>query len=358
MPRTKKPKKKISKNELRVLSCVPKQKYTVKEKIDWLWEQARKEVDIIVTPQEYFGGAVIHPDDRISFTEEELLPTLSEIAVETNTALVVGVEESHSEMDVNVEAVWVITEKGKLIDKYFKFALPKYDHVCTSGFGNIVPEIDFTNRIKTTELRGAKISIIFCWEAYSDVLWHNLGRLKPDMVFSMIKFGVNAWPKVKKNPKTNTSDVVGFGYGTWAEDGKWRERLRVASLWQVKCPIINSTNSWGLKPISMPLCGTIAEIPGQVEESFWHPTKEEKLKEIPEKVIIDTVNLDRVRCSVENKFTYADAVGEFPPYDIGKYTMHLKIARIEDRILSGKEEELVNKKLVKTGKNKKGMGLV
>lgn len=354
MGRSTKPKQETKGHTLKILSCVPKQLRTVKEKTDWIQKQCTENnIDILVTPQEYYGGAVINPDGRKSFKEEELLPQLSKIARKTDTALVVGVEEDFE--TENKEAIWIINEKGELIDKYFKFALPAYDHVCTKGFGDIVPETDFSNRFRTTELRGAHISVVFCWEAYSDLLWTGLGILKPDIIFSMIKFGVNAWPQVKLNKKKGVKEVVGFGYGTWKEDGKWRERLRVASLWQVKCPIISSTNSWDLRPISMPLCGCIAEIPGQAEESFWHPQKEEKLKEIPEKVIIDTINVDAVRASLRSKFEYADAIGHFPPFDIGKYTMHLKINRIEDRILSGREQNLVEKTMKKKGP--KGFGL-
>ena len=339
-------------HKLKILSCVPRQMNTIEDKIEWLEEQCAKDVDIVVTPQEFFGGAVNMPKKK-AFTEKELMPALSTIAKSNSTAIVIGVEEQFE--DCNKEAIWIINEKGKLIDKYFKFALPAYDHVCTKGFGDIVPETNLENRLRLTELRGAQIGIVFCWEAYCDVLWSGLGIMKPDLIFSLIKFGVNAWPKNKLNTRTGFKEVIDFGYGTWKEDGGWRDRLRVASLWQVKCPIINSTNSWNLRPISMPCCGTIAELPGQATESFWHPTKEEKLKVVPEKIIIDEIDIDAVRGSLKSKFEYADAVGHFPPFEIGKYTMHLKINRITDRVLSGREQKVVNKEMKKRGKG--GLGL-
>ena len=215
----------------------------------------------------------------------------------------------------------------------YKFALPRYDHINTNGFGNVTPEDNIEHRFKTFKLYNLNVGAIFCWEVYSDVLWTGLSILKPDVVFSMIKFGVNAWPKINTIKKLKT--VVGFGYGRWADkdDGGWIERLHVANKWQVKCPIINSTNSWNLNPRSMPICGTISNLDGQAVADYWYPQKQDKLKKIPEKIIISTIDEQRVRGVLKNKFAYANAVGVFPPFSIEKYTMHLKINRIEDRLL-------------------------
>jgi hypothetical protein len=167
--------------------------------------------------------------------------------------------------------------------------------------------------------------------------------MKPDLVFNLIKFGPNAWPKVEKIKGLNT--VVGFGYGRWAEtdDGGWIDRLKMANVWQVKCPIITSTNSWNLNPRCMPLCGIISGIPGQAEDDHWYPRKADGLKEIPSTIVISEIDPNKIRASVMNKFVYKDLVGTLPPMEIGKYTMHLKINRIETRILAGKELKM-NKK--------------
>lgn len=274
------------------------------------------------------------------FTKEELFPKLRSIAQQRKCALVVGLVQKDDD-GLNREAIWFLEKDGTLVGRLNKFALPKYDHVVTKGGGDIVPETDFSNRFKVFDLAGLRVSAMFCWEVYSDLLWTGLGLLKPDVVFSMIKFGPNSWPIVKK--KNGRSMVVDFGYGSWTEEGGWIERLRVASKWQVKCPIVCSTNTWNLKSRSMPLCGTICEIPGQAEETLWHPTKEMKMKTIPEHIQVDTINPAAVQAVLQNKWKYKDVIGEFPPFDVGKFTMMLKMNRIEDRIISGKEQTVTDK---------------
>ncbi len=330
---------------MKILSMVPVQHYTFEDKFKYISGLLRKHSpDMLVTPQEYFGGAVIRLH-QLSFTQDELLPKLSRLANKYKCGLIVGVVEKIGK--INKEAIWFIDRDGSLKGTLYKFALPKYDHVLTKGYGDIVPELDFENRFRTFSICDINVTGFFCWEVYSNILWSGLSLCKPDIVFSMIKFGVNAWPVVKKNEKTGKKDVVDFGYGTWSENGGWIERLLMANKWQVKCPIVCSTNSWNIRPISMPLCGTISLIDGQAEHTFWHPAKEDKLKEIPEKIIVDEIDVNKVRYALKNKFEYKDMVGEFPPYSLGKFTMMMKINRLEDRLLTGKESKKVEKHLNK-----------
>ena len=285
------------------------------------------------------------------FTRDELYPEIRKLAKEYNCAFILGLVEKMDD-GFNREVIWFVDEKGELQGTQTKFALPRYDHIVTKGFGDIVPETDFINRIKVFELKGMQVAGMFCWEVYSDLLWTGLGLLKPDIVFSLIKFGVNAWPKVRK--VDGQMAVVDFGYGSWSEDGGWVNRLRMANVWQVKCPIICATNSWNLRPISMPLCGCISGIDGQAEDTLWHPTKEDKLKKIPEKVVVDEINPKAVQAALMNKFVYKDIVGEFPPFSLGRFTMMLKINRIEDRLLCGREAKTAEKEM---SKREGGFGL-
>lgn len=339
-------------SNVKVLSCVPRQLGNTKAKLSWLRTVCEKHnPDILVTPQEFFGGAVIMPDQK-QFTQAELYPKIQKISREYNCAFVISLVELFED-GLNREVIWFIEKGGELRGKQSKFALPRYDHISTNGSGDIIPETNFMNRFQTFEISGITVAGIFCWEVYSDILWTGLGLLKPDLVFSLIKFGVNAWPKVRKQNGKNT--VIDFGYGSWSEDGGWIDRLRMANVWQVKCPIICSTNSWNLRPISMPLCGCISGIDGQAENTLWHPTKQDKLKKIPEKIIVDYINPSAVQAALQNKFIYKDVIGNFPPFSIGRFTMMLKINRIEDRILSGREDKTVGKSVAKV---KGGFGLL
>lgn len=331
----------------RVLSCIPEQLSDTDEKIKWYRKQIKKhQPDIFVFPQEFFGGIVMMPHKK-EFHKKELLHILQKDAAKNNCAMAVGVVEKDDDGPFNKEVIWYIDESGEYLGQVQKMALPRYDHISTKGGGNIEPETQWENRFKTFTLHGMECTSIFCWEAFSDLLWSGIALCKPDLVFSQIKFGANSWPKVKPN-KDKIKMVEGFGYGSWPKEPYewhevWMERLFFASRWQVKCPVINSTNSWNLRPISMPLAGTICTLDGQAEHSLWYPTKEMGLKQIPEKIIVDEIDRDRIRASTINKFIYKDMVGEFPPFSLAKYTMMLKINRLQDRIIEGKEQKNIEK---------------
>lgn len=330
----------------RILSCIPAQLTDFQEKLDWLESIAEKyKPHIMVLPQEYEGGAVMMPHRR-DITFDELFPTLSKLCKKNNMALVIGVQERNSDGS-NSSAIWFINEVGIYLGRLVKFALPRYDHITTHGFGNVTPEIDFDNRFKTFKLHNLETSAIFCWEVYSDILWAGLGILKPDIIFNLVKFGPNAWPKVEKIKGKQT--VTGFGYGKWGEtdDGGWINRLRMASTWQVKCPIVTSTNSWNLNPRCMPMAGTISEIDGQAAQDVWYPQKEDKLKEIPEKIIISEIDELKVRAALENKFIYKELTGEFPPYSLGRFTMMLKMNRIQSRLIRDTGKPITTKQIEK-----------
>lgn len=340
---------------MRILSCVPKQSATADSKLKWIRSTIKKnEPDILVTPQEFFGGAFSMPT-KISFTFKELFPQLKKIAKTYKCALVVGVLEAFPK-SFNKEAIWFIDEGGEFLGALYKIALPRYDHVCTKGYGNVEPETEWENRFKVFELRGLRVSGMFCWEVFSDILWSGLALLKPDIVFSLIKFGVNSWPQVEK--KKGKQVVKGFGYGSYPKslmDELWIQRLYMANRWQVKCPIICSTNSWNIRAISLPLCGTISSLDGQADDTLWLPEKGVKI--IPEKIVVDEIDRNKIRYALENKFTYKDVVGEFPPFSLAKYTMMLKINRLQDRLASGREQENVEKAKQRIRKEDSGFGL-
>ena len=320
----------------RIVSCVPKQMTDTQEKLQWLESVCHSfHPHILVTPQEFFGGTVMMHHKR-DFKFNELFPQLSKMCKRHKTGMAVGVQQRDDD-GTNRTAIWFINEDGEYLGRVCKFALPRYDHVGTNGAGEVTPETDFENRFKVFKIHNLVVSAIFCWEVYSDILWTGLGIMKPDLIFSMIKFGPNAWPQIET--RRGQKFVSGFGYGKWAEEdeGGWIARLKMANVWQVKCPIVCSTNSWNLNPRCLPMCGTISGIDGQAPNDVWYPRKEDKLKSIPEKIIVTEINENAIRAAMQNKYLYKDLVGEFPPMSIAKFTMHLKINRIETRILKGSE---------------------
>ena len=320
---------------VRVLSSVPRQHTTFQDKMEWLRQtHAQYAPDIIVTPQEFFGGIVMMPNHP-TFRKHELLPSLQEFCTERDCGLVVGVLLHDDQIKKNREVMWFIDRDGTFQGELTKFALPKYDQAVTGGRGNVVPETDINNRFVCFEICGLVVTGIFCWEVFSNILWTGLGLLKPDVVFSLLKFGPNSWPIVKKIRGMNT--ITEFGYGNRPNlEHFWIQRLRVASEWQVKCPIVNSTNSWNLRPRSIPICGTICEIPGQAKPTLRYPSNDGE--EIPEIIQVDELNPNAIRAALQHKITYKRVVGEWPPFSLIDYTMLLKVRRVEDRILAGRGE--------------------
>lgn len=326
---------KPEKNIIKVLSCIPEQKYTYQEKLTWLDETAKLNpgVDIFVTPQEYFGGDVIMPE-KTAFEEGEILPDLLALSERHDMAFIVGLVEKCVD-GKNRQRIWFMDHRaGGIVGKITKFALPSYTHVEAGGSYQIHPETDLRNRIGSFELRGAKVAGLFCWEVFSDFLWFAMGLDEPDFVVSMIKFGAMAYPKVEGSKKQGRR-VGGFGISS----GKnvWLERLIVASRWEVNCPIICSTNSWGLPASSEPLCGMVPDMLGV--SSLWKPPKAKKgLGAVNyERVVVDRLDLNHIRGLRKNRWQYLKEVGEFPPYEMRTFTMWTKIQRIE-RTLDGAEE--------------------
>lgn len=314
----------------RVLSCIPPQHRTEVEKFDWLYETAHTyQPDLFVTPQEFFGGAYIMPKKK-SFTRDELLPKIVALCAEFDMAMTLGLVEQ--EDGKNYERIWFIDPKEGLQGYVTKFALPRYDHVKTNGYGNITPETNFENRFKIFELKGARVTGIFCWEVYSNILWTGLALSQPDIVVSLIKFGSMSWPRIEKDINGQKA-ISGFGVASGHDN--WIERLEVASKWQVRCPIVCSTNSWDLTPRSQPCCGTVR---GIIDGgSLYVPPKGRGTpKQVEPKVVVDEFDLNHIRGVRLNKFAYADLVGVFPPYQLAEYTMLLKIGRIERDMIGGK----------------------
>ncbi len=319
----------------RVLSCIPPQHRTEKDKFDWMWATAKQyRPDLFVTPQEMLGGVYMMPHKK-AYEREELLPKVLELCKQFKMAMTLGVVER--EKGRNYERIWFLDPEKGYQGQVTKFALPRYDHVNARGYGHIVPETNFENRFKIFHLKGARVTGMFCWEVYSNILWTGLALAQPDFVVSLIKFGTMAWPKIQEGVGRQ-KEIAGFGIASGHDN--WVERLEVASKWQVRCPIIVSTNSWDLPARSRPCCGTVKGIID--EASLYTPPQGRGAPKLAEpKVVVDEFNLGHIRGLRLNKFAYKDLTGEFPPWMLSQYTMLLKIGRIEREMIG---EELIGQK--------------
>jgi len=102
---------------MRILSCIPRQMTDVKEKLEWLENICHSyHPDILVTPQEFFGGASMMLHDR-DFYFSDLFPKLSKIAKKYKTGLIIGVQQKDDDK-TNRTAIWFIKRAVKPIHRF------------------------------------------------------------------------------------------------------------------------------------------------------------------------------------------------------------------------------------------------
>lgn len=302
---------------MRITTCVPKQKKTLQEKFDFIVDVLKKEKsDILVLPQEYFGGWLC---ERISFRRDQVLPLLLALSVKYNCGIIVGVveEETDTPSQKIYQKLWFIDKelKGEIV----KFATPSYDLIGL-GTHNISSIENVETRFKTFEIKGINVAGVFCWEIFSSFLMAGISLLEPDLVVSAIKFGIAGYPKLEMKGKLK--QIVGVQY---CGGDIWYDRLKFSSIYEVKCPIACSTNSWNVSSKYRPLVGIMYPY----DELF--PSD----AEAKEEDVVNTTEIDfgHVRGLRENKFSYLERVDKFPDYKYSYLTMLMKIHRIEQRLL-------------------------
>ncbi len=231
------------------------------------------------------------------------------------------------------ERMWLVDHRhggDGVIGHADKMMLPAYDHVDAKSPIGITPEHDLSCRSAAFDVRGARIGILFCWEVHSNYIWHALCRAQPDLVLSMIKFGINGYPQ-KGHTAEGGAIVAGFGFG---DDGGWLERLKMAAKFDLACPIVCSTNSWDLPNKAGALAGVIlpweekATGSGRAGKAHTlHQTQGPGL--ITEHVQVDEIDPLYWRLIRDNKFAMNEAIGEWPSSEARGFTMAWKIKRME-----------------------------
>lgn len=334
----------MTKKSLRVLSCVPQQRYHFEDKLKWADQQIKKhKPDVLVLPQEYHGG-IQHfffqgqsTTEKVSYAPEEITDPYVALSRKRGVGITVGSLIDCPVLGQRRERIYIIDPNEGVTGYSDKMMLPAYDHIDAKGKTRVHPENTLENRAQAFNLMGSRVSILFCWEVYSSYIWHAISRAQPDFVVSMIKFGVRGWPQKEKI--NGESCVTGFGFG---DDGGWVERLRMASKWDLAAPIVCSTNSWNLPKKCGALAGQILPFEEKaVTEGKWpHPARASTLWESSGKgdLTDDYVQLDQVdflywRYIRDHKFGLFGATGEWPSSEARAYTMNWKIKRMERKFV-------------------------
>lgn len=332
--------KDVETSNLRVVSCIPEQKYSTDSKFQQMEDYIREySPDLLVMPQEYFGGiqTKLFPTSAPStYSEPEVLEPVSRLAIKYNVAI--GVGALIWDDPATIERYYIVDSHGVLAGYFDKTHLPGYDHIgnIAKGSMGVSPNNDLSTRARSVEiLGGIKVTVLFCWEVYSNYVWHALRRAEPDIVLNVIKFGAKGYPK----KGAGGALVEGFGFGG---DGGWVDRLKFGVLYDVACPIITSTNSWDQPNKAGALCGTLLpwEEPEFDRVSSLYDTsyQEEKVRgylsqKMDPKVIFEELDYLYWRYVKQGKFKVLQELGE-PMGNKGyEYTMLWKIRRMERRAL-------------------------
>jgi hypothetical protein len=299
---------------------------------------------IVVTPQEYFGGlqtvmlrvgASGWTDDDLVYSQDRILDLMYAATEAWGCGLILGALIRDSDLGQTRERVYCMDPVKGLVGYFDKMWLPAYDHIGAGSPMRVSPETNIDLRARSVVVCGVRVSVLFCWEVYSNAIWNALRRAEPDVLVSMIKFGVRSWPsKVKAGDTSGFQGkalVKGFGFG---DDGGWIDRLRLGALYDVAAPIVLSTNSWDLPKRSWPLCGTILpfEEPDNGRLSSLELPQKGTRGLCEEVIRIDTLDYLYWRLVRENKHKCFQETGEWPSGVSRRYTMMWKIRRMERKL--------------------------
>lgn len=323
----------MSSGNLKIVSCIPEQRFSVASKLDWM-EKTLKETspDILVMPQEYFGGIqqeLFNTDEPFTFQEDEILDPVLKLSSDHHAGIIFGALVWDNYWGENRERIYGIDPNKGRIGHFDKIHLPAYDHIGAGGKTRVSPERSLETRSTPMEILGARISVLFCWEVFSSYIWHAIARGNPDMVVSCIKFGIRGWPKKDRDVEKGQSLITGFGFGG---DGGWLQRLKMASLYDVAAPIICSTNSWSLPGKSQPLCGTILPWESDLYSSSLHFPELNSTPVRDSHIVEEVINPLHWRYTRENKFTFNKHLGYWPESAARVHTMMWKVRRMERKL--------------------------
>lgn len=331
---------------VRIATCMPKQRYDREKKLLWL-DQAlvATQCDLFLTPQEYFGGHYVMKTD-LHIERSWLMEKMSRMAQFHNKHIGVGActkvaatAEQHGQGAM--EDYFYIDSDGKCLGHHSKFALPSYDDNRTGGHGQLWPETDYGRRatpISLPKLR-LKIGTVFCWEVFSQTLWASYSLARCNLIAHPIKFAPRGWLNNKKQADGKLH-IVGFGNAPRSQI--WIERLIMASKHQCMCPIAVSCNSWDLGPKMMALVGHVDEMRYVKNENNEKVTATE-LHDVPSNGFDEHIHVFEMVPEFYEGLDHHHSAGAFKAHvgnvegfsEMGEWTMHGKIRRLEAQFLGG-----------------------
>lgn len=319
------------KTSITVACCMPKQNYDLKSKLTWMDDAlGRTECKLFLTPQEYFGGHYVMKNN-LHVERHWLEDEMGKLAQKHKVCLGVGACVKQTVGGGAMEDYVYFDSDGNPLGTHSKFALPAYDDVRSSGHGALWPETSWKKRttpISIPELR-LKVGTVFCWEVFSQTIFPAYSIGGCNLIAHPIKFAPRGWLKNKKQPDGKLH-IVGFGNEPKSE--MWVDRLIMASRHQVMCPIAASCNSWNLGPKFAAVVGHIDEVKKTTDIHNLASNKDDEYIHTFEMLPEYYEGLDHHHSAGAFK-AHTGTVEGFS--EMGAWTMHGKMRRLEAHLIGG-----------------------
>lgn len=310
---------------------MPVQLHNRQDKLQWLQEALDKtDCDLFLVPQEFIGGHYATKED-LHVERNWLTDHIGALARTRKRHIGVGACVKDSTNSGAMESYYYFDDTGEVLGQHSKFALPSYDDVRASGHGNLWPETSFNKRTMPIDLPKLRLRVgtIFCWEVFSQAIWPAYSIAGVNFVAHPIKFAPRGWLKNKKQ-SDGKLHIVGFGNAPKSQI--WIDRLLMASRHQVMCPIGVSCNSWNLGPKYLALVGHVDEF-----------CKTTKLHDVPSIGTEEIIHTFKILPEFYTGLDHHHSAGAFKAHvgsvdgysEMGEYTMHGKIRRLESHLIGG-----------------------
>ncbi len=333
---------------VRVATCVPKQFWMQKQKIEWLDKALTvNKCDLFLLPQEYFGGGSCREICRLKGVQTDDVPVTPEW-IETHVGdlahkhqVHIGLGATTTRGNITTEDYHYIDPSGRVVGYHSKMALPVQDTILRNGASKVTPETDFDRAATVIHLPLLDIHVgtVFCWQVYFNEFWTMLEAQKCSLVVHPIKFAPRAWYKKGQNP-AGENTRIGFTQESGSDDPEsdalgWIRKLAYESEFK-QLAIAVTCNAWDGGPKFLAMSGFIEKTTGRCELN--HP------KSVPETDLVNVHEYDPTLYDVLEHLSlanYAQFKGKWQPLMQG--TMRRKSVRIEQRALDGRTAAAVEK---------------
>jgi len=225
---------------VRIVACIPTHHKDNKSKVDEIERKIiESDAEILVLPEEYFGGPTGTGRFETFSTDSRLFYSLSNLASAHSCGLVVGAIEGDKSR--KYQALWFFNEKGKHVGTERKHNLARYE-----VFHYQLTRADSFDR-DAHLIKGTKGTGIFCWEIHDIRSRVSCDTAEPDWIANVIKFPLNCLTKYDSTKSQMVLKEIARSEKVYLD---WVEKLKNLACDLITIVVVSSGTSFSLR--SMP----------------------------------------------------------------------------------------------------------